>query len=705
MPNTSEAHRFKIGNFHPTLLRILARKAAAIPGKLHRKNRYTANSVNRELSSWCACLSLSVLYCLAILLLTRCMDIEPNPGPCGGVCDTFMQTVQEAIENRFTQILQCLHLQNAALCSQLEGSFQRLDQTLKRIETDVTKLKQDVQQDRIDLSELLRDRDNAHTRLGRLERDMEKMDIASRQRNLKFLGIYESTRNDKTADIEELVGTLNYFSCDRKWVNSDVEQTHRIGPMSSASRRNPRPLIATFRHGDDKLAILRDRDLREALRQNGIRVAADLTPRQREEIQHYKKQGKTVYYKNGRLHVEDRWQQDNTNRYPRRHGDDRQGDTNEFYREPAQPNNHLDRYDERQTNNDGGRHDQGNNDGRRHPNGNWQRRDYSAHHGADAHDTNYNNWGDNRHPDRLTGHFPLPPLGQDSDPVYMAEQYHFAYNFPPALWTSTGDSHVTHRLPPTMPEENNIPTAPSPSTPDEGRPAAGNHEPGTPQSSDTTPAAGSLSMDVPAADDSVPHLPPDTCLPTAAVHQELPPLTAGETTQLGDEEEQQQPHDEGATRNQHQQPHAESTPNDAEQQEADGVKSPDREHPAENPAEHPAENPAENQLNRQGNTDGGSDHSSYADALKSPPPQTEAQAEYTPMDTPGNPQNVPQPSQLVAENARDVRPKPAQHRSSSTSAMETRTTRSKSQPRTNTSSTRQTSLHAAWQTAKDKTQK
>ena len=270
-----------------------------------------------------------------------------------------------------------------------------------------------------------------------------------------------------------------------------------------------------------------------------------------------------------------------------------------------------------------------------------------------------------------------------------------------------------------MPEENNIPTAPSPSTPDEGRPAAGNHEPGTPQSIDTTPAAGTLSLDVPADDDSVPHLPPDTCLPTAADHQKQPPRTAGDTTQLGDEEERQQPHDEGATRNQHQ-PHTESTPNDAEQQEADGVKSPDREHPAENPAEHPAENPAEHpaehQLNRQGNTeqktqqktsstDGGSDHSSYADALKSSPPQTEAQAEYTPMDTPGNPQNVPQPSQLVAENARDVRPKPAQHRSNSTSAMETRTTRSQSQPRTNTSSTRQTSLHAAWQTAKDKTPK
>ena len=239
------------------------------------------------------------------------------------------------------------------------------------------------------------------------------------------------------------------------------------------------------------------------------------------------------------------------------------------------------------------------------------------------------------------------------------------------------------------------PPPPPPPTREDQLLAATSPEP--PQSSDTTPAAATFSLHMPVADDSLPHLPSDTCLPTAADHQEQPPRTAADTTQLGDEEEQEQPHDEGATRNQHQQPHTESTPNDAEQQEADGVKSPDR--------EHPAEHPTENQLNRQGNTDGGSDPSSYANALKSPPPQTEAQAEYTPMDTSGNPQNVPQPSQLVAENARDVRPKPAQHRSNSTSAMETRTTRSKSQPRTNTSSTRQTSLHAAWQTAKDKTQK
>ena len=37
------------------------------------------------------------------------------------------------------------------------------------------------------------------------------------------------------------------------------------------------------------------------MRKKGIMVAADLTPRQRDQLQHYKEQGKVAYYKNGTL--------------------------------------------------------------------------------------------------------------------------------------------------------------------------------------------------------------------------------------------------------------------------------------------------------------------------------------------------------------------------------------------------------------------
>ena len=131
MPNSSEAHRFGIGNFYPTLLRILDRKAAASTRKLHGKSQYTAACVNCELSSWIMCVSLSVLYCLTVLLLTRCMDVDQNPGPCDGNCSTFMQAAQETIDTRFTQILHRVHQQSVTLSRQMDKSVHRLGQTLK----------------------------------------------------------------------------------------------------------------------------------------------------------------------------------------------------------------------------------------------------------------------------------------------------------------------------------------------------------------------------------------------------------------------------------------------------------------------------------------------------------------------------------------------------------------------------------------------
>ena len=51
----------------------------------------------------------------------------------------------------------------------MEESFHRLGQTLVRIEEDVIRLKHETQEDRRDINELLEDRDEALTRLDRLE--------------------------------------------------------------------------------------------------------------------------------------------------------------------------------------------------------------------------------------------------------------------------------------------------------------------------------------------------------------------------------------------------------------------------------------------------------------------------------------------------------------------------------------------------------
>ncbi|KAL8614359.1 hypothetical protein ACOMHN_007697 [Nucella lapillus] len=65
-------------------------------------------------------------------------------------------------------------------------------------------------------------------------------------------------------------------------------------------------MIAVFLRREDKISILRDRDLRYELRQGGVKVSADFTVHQREQIAYYKSQGKFAYYKNGKLQVENR---------------------------------------------------------------------------------------------------------------------------------------------------------------------------------------------------------------------------------------------------------------------------------------------------------------------------------------------------------------------------------------------------------------
>ena len=76
---------------------------------------------------------------------------------------------------RFQQILQCLHAQSATLGEKIDDIFYTFGQTLKNIESVVMRVKQEVEVVRGDIKDLLSDRDNAHTRIERLERDIERL--------------------------------------------------------------------------------------------------------------------------------------------------------------------------------------------------------------------------------------------------------------------------------------------------------------------------------------------------------------------------------------------------------------------------------------------------------------------------------------------------------------------------------------------------
>ena len=439
MPNTAEAHRISTGIFHPTLLCILRRKSDIIAGRSHNKYRRTKCSPMGELFSWLSCVSLSVIYCVSVLLLTRCMDVELNPGPVGG--DNFTERTQDSHERRFAQILHCLQSQAMGLSRQMYDHFHSLGQSLQRIEEEVRRMKRDVRDNRSDISLLQQDSVFVHDRLEQLERQADRLDAASREKNLKFFGIFEPGPSDGISDVEEVVATLNHFSSTKVWQKCDIERTHRIGQPNRSSH-TPRPLIVSFCHADRKLAILRDSHLRDGLRENGIRVSADLTPRQRDQVQQLKNQGKQAYYKNGRLHV------NGTDSDEARHHSPEHAHRNDVSRDrsglhdPASPQDVADAYN---TSESANYNNWGNPAADRtdacNPNDSSSWRNPASN--DNAYTKNGSDWGTSPH---LHGSADFHPGWQDFSDWYSRSQYNMAYTFPPAYWP---DSFDTGTYPPT----------------------------------------------------------------------------------------------------------------------------------------------------------------------------------------------------------------------------------------------------------------
>jgi len=258
-----------------------------------------------EMKSWFVCITLSVIYCLFTTVLLQGMDIETNPGP--GV--ELSAETQACLESRFTQILHTLHVQGAGLSRQMFGHFHCLNTAIHKLQDEVGLVQRDVKHNRSDISELQQNSLIIHSRLDQLENKLEKFDTAAREKNLVFFGVYEPAPWENYGDTEEITATLNNHSTRRRWEQSDIERTTRIG-QPSRSQRSLRPLVVTFRFVEDKVDILKDRALRASLRQHSnIKVSADLTRRQRDQVQQLRDEGKVAYYWNGHLHVDNNAEQ------------------------------------------------------------------------------------------------------------------------------------------------------------------------------------------------------------------------------------------------------------------------------------------------------------------------------------------------------------------------------------------------------------
>ena len=138
MPVTAEEHCARISLSGPIMMQISRRKRK----HSKRSRRHTQKcAARRELTSWFTCVTLSV-YCLFVVLLTKCMDIEKNPGPE----ENFVTLIQN-VDWRFSQITQGIQMHTAHINSKIDEKFGSLERTLGHLTADVNKLKQYVGKD------------------------------------------------------------------------------------------------------------------------------------------------------------------------------------------------------------------------------------------------------------------------------------------------------------------------------------------------------------------------------------------------------------------------------------------------------------------------------------------------------------------------------------------------------------------------------
>ena len=139
-----------------------------------------------------------------------------------------------------------------------------------------------------------------------------------RKDNLKCLGIPETAQESYEACVQKVVDVLNDAGeLTIPFTASDIQQAYRV---NGRHRRNePRLLIVKFTHWCDKLGKLMNKEIRDHLRHNGVRVANDLTRRQSSQLAEIRRRGKLGYFLNGKLRVAERQsrvsENDNDSRY------------------------------------------------------------------------------------------------------------------------------------------------------------------------------------------------------------------------------------------------------------------------------------------------------------------------------------------------------------------------------------------------------
>ena len=113
--------------------------------------------------------------------------------------------------------------------------------------------------------------DGTDDEITKLKAEVERLEEFSRRDNLRMYG--RDSNHDTCA--QAVTDVLNSVAGPKRWTTDDIVGAHRIGRSRDGQ---PKPMVVKFNRWKDKMTVQSNRQLRDNLKNRGMKVANDLKP-------------------------------------------------------------------------------------------------------------------------------------------------------------------------------------------------------------------------------------------------------------------------------------------------------------------------------------------------------------------------------------------------------------------------------------------
>lgn len=253
-----------------------------------------------------------VSYQTRILLLS--MDIETNPGPINpddkteilDAIKSYSENLREDIHSVKQDVLKIQdEMKNVwTICNDVKDRVEKIDSKQKQFESqlrDIHKEIEDIRQEKdmiqLDIDAVQENCDQGVRNIKHIEDTIDGIERNYIKSNMRIFGLHELQNENRAILRERVVNeVLRVARPDIQWSPFCITDVYRLGKPG----RFARTIIVTFAASDVKFSVFEGR---EALRQKGIRVANDLTSREKASLSDLREKGQKGYFFKGKLHI------------------------------------------------------------------------------------------------------------------------------------------------------------------------------------------------------------------------------------------------------------------------------------------------------------------------------------------------------------------------------------------------------------------